>query len=363
MDLLPTKINTLLEASSNPVCSSVSETADVAIVLASGTGTHQPESNSASVALQQHDVEFVPYVDNMLWEGLFPELGDINAGQHIDMKKSFNVAKQDESEVSINMEAGCADSEISGNNVLSCEAGTSKCFDSVNKNDKNICYKCVACDATFVDRKYLREHCQIYHPQFTKHQCLECGRRYTNQPNLEVHIDKMHVSNGEYQCSECSASFRFFSNLKKHEKCHNEAYHWKCPECGEHFSQDRHLRYHMEAMHGIGEVREGGGLSCSQCKKKFMRQYGLNRHCREEHDNVCKFRCHECPEVFKRDVGLRRHQLVDHGIHVKCGCMVCGIVFSSNVAHALHDQTKKHASKVRRAGAAARNSVQLPPSG
>lgn len=221
-------------------------------------------------------------------------------------------------------------------------------------------YKCghTGCDKSFMQSHHLENH-KTTHTGISKFLCFKCGKEFRQECNLKAHL-KIHNADNEtaFKCSfpDCGKTFNLNSSFRCHKKTHDKDSHSsQCPECGKKFSQrsslrahfqthfrdpdnrpfkckqpdcdrsffqERSMKYHNSAAHGIGEppaVKKDSTINyvCDFCQKCFKLQSLLKRHILihiAEEQQTRKHKCDKCEASFKRPEHLRLHT---NSVHLK----------------------------------------------
>ena len=109
-----------------------------------------------------------------------------------------------------------------------------------------------------------------------------------------------------------------------------------CPECKQSFKFKNMLKMHVLNVHK--------GWKCDACGKSFTRQWYVNVHKREVHENTEKqFSCNTCDKQFKNINNLRNHVNLFHNEMKNFKCDLCGKAFSQKGFLNVHknDHSKK----------------------
>ncbi|XP_074545605.1 zinc finger and BTB domain-containing protein 41 [Halichoeres trimaculatus] len=158
----------------------------------------------------------------------------------------------------------------------------------VHHDDKR--YECDECGKTFIRHDHLTKHQKI-HSGEKAHQCEECGKCFRRHDHLTVHYKSIHLGekvwqkyktavhqcevckkefkgksslemhfrthSGEkpHRCPECNQTFRIKKTLTKHMVIHSDARPFNCPHCSATFKRKDKLKYHVDHVHTIREVK------------------------------------------------------------------------------------------------------------
>ncbi|KAH8390280.1 hypothetical protein KR200_011111 [Drosophila serrata] len=76
-----------------------------------------------------------------------------------------------------------------------------------------------------------------------------------------------------------------------------------CSECEKKFTRNFQLKLHMTAVHGLGEMR----YQCEECRKTFASRHSLRYHVKSVHSTERPFGCQHCERRF-----VLRTQLMSH---------------------------------------------------
>ena len=94
-----------------------------------------------------------------------------------------------------------------------------------------------------------------------------------------------------------------------------------CPYCRLQFTTDRHLCDHIRTQHA--DMR----YSCQQCPCTFVSTCGLNRHVRNIHQKLVKFRCQTCGKGYEGRRNYHDHMATHAGVKRNV-CMICQAQFT-----------------------------------
>lgn len=173
-------------------------------------------------------------------------------------------------------------------------------------------FECDKCGKAFAKKKHLDVH-KLSHLDSKPHVCPQCGAGRSTKQQLERHL-KTHDSQ-VHNCKHCGRQFKqkksYANHIKQHVQCeicgvmqkdiaaqrvhirryHSQRYH--CTLCNAKLDTIDLLRNHIKADHPkIGPIPEfvafvtgveyeNRRFPCPNgCKKRFNRQYDLERHLR-----------------------------------------------------------------------------------
>ena len=94
-----------------------------------------------------------------------------------------------------------------------------------------------------------------------------------------------------------------------------------CPYCRLLFTTDRELCYHIRTQHADRRY------SCLQCSCTFMSTYALNRHMRNIHQKLVKFRCQICGKGYEDRRNYHDHMATHAGVKRNV-CTICQAQFT-----------------------------------
>ncbi|XP_017823107.3 zinc finger and SCAN domain-containing protein 5B isoform X2 [Callithrix jacchus] len=122
-----------------------------------------------------------------------------------------------------------------------------------------------------------------------------------------------------FACDVCRKAFKYFSQLKLHERSHTGERPFACAQCRKRFLQASDLRVHQRTHTGEKPYR------CGVCNKRFAHESTLHGHMRM-HTGEKPFKCKCCGRVFSHKGNLNVH-LRTHSGEKPYKCPVCGNVF------------------------------------
>lgn len=131
-------------------------------------------------------------------------------------------------------------------------------------------------------KQHLKSHFETLEEK-AKHFCPQCGKDFTSRNNLKAHVQAVHSTTLPFACSLCDAAYGYKKLLQKHmAKVHNSS----CPEELPMTVSPQQLTdaFSLEALVGLDYVN-AREISCpvESCKRRFMRQYDLDRHMESTH--------------------------------------------------------------------------------
>ncbi|XP_063438084.1 PR domain zinc finger protein 5-like isoform X2 [Mytilus trossulus] len=180
---------------------------------------------------------------------------------------------------------------------------------------------CPTCDLMFSTSKGLKRHvrvCQVI-------KCPQCNEEFTSLEELEEHLE---VHEGEelqeYQCRYCDMQFPLKSQLREHEKSHDELkdqYKFRCPLCPKIYTVGTSLRHHLKDAHKESRI------CCLVCRKFYDSEFDYNQHMGNHHQTVKKkvspFSCKKCGKTFEQLYHLKRHNRYFHNAVGERICKLC----------------------------------------
>lgn len=116
-------------------------------------------------------------------------------------------------------------------------------------------------------RQHLRIHTQS--PLQVKHSCPHCEKEYESRSSLKGHIKAVHSSEAPFECEVCGKAYGYKKLLKRHiEKRHgDETANSGAETSSIYFSKERNVVCPMK-----------------DCRRRFFRQYDLDRHVQSMHN-------------------------------------------------------------------------------
>ncbi|XP_054277323.1 gastrula zinc finger protein XlCGF64.1-like isoform X3 [Macrosteles quadrilineatus] len=164
-----------------------------------------------------------------------------------------------------------------------------------------------------------------------------CDEAFENQEDLlehkkQVNENQSKIKGPKHSCRVCGLEFKYKANWLKHEKLHDDIYHFKCKHCDITFKQRMALKSHYMYVHATEKPYQ-----CEFCERAFKTLNNLNVH-KEVHHNFSgeTFSCDFCPMEFKRRCYLRRHLRTHANPDKKYTCADCGLKCRSKTDIAKH---------------------------
>ncbi|XP_052748206.1 zinc finger protein 555-like isoform X2 [Galleria mellonella] len=163
-------------------------------------------------------------------------------------------------------------------------------------------YVCEICNTRFHQKRYLYNH-EIFVHLF-QYICKTCGfvtrARGTAEAHAAFHAGKV------YTC-QCGRTFGHYSSYLSHKRLTHTSELNRCEYCGESFIGELGVRMHKRKIHG--DVRESRLFGCDQCEAKFRTEEALGKH----QSSYCGgHNCVNCGEVFSTENLLTYHLVQSH---------------------------------------------------
>eukprot|EP00792_Barthelona_sp_PAP020_P011062 TRINITY_DN485_c0_g1_i1.p1 TRINITY_DN485_c0_g1~~TRINITY_DN485_c0_g1_i1.p1 ORF type:complete len:350 (+),score=81.96 TRINITY_DN485_c0_g1_i1:54-1103(+) len=194
------------------------------------------------------------------------------------------------------------------------------------------------CNKAYCQPNQLKRHIRSSHTKEKLFQCSICGLHFVSSSNLKRH-QKYHEEAHPYQCEHCDEKFRKKAQLRTHIKeVHNILPH-VCKECGASFEYPSKLKRHIETHHSIrvstpkrenDREKEMNSLEriCPVCGKQFKNKINMVEHVKEVHEKTECFECSFCGRSFVRLRNLKAHIKRVHEKTEQFPCEFCGKTFS-----------------------------------
>ena len=205
------------------------------------------------------------------------------------------------------------------------------------KHDPELKYKCPACPKQFVKANTLRAHISNVHKgSKPQKKCKKCDVTVFSENGLYAHMKQVHGEEVSHPCPECGEIFLVESHLKEHRLRHlapkvqglkeeKVQRSTKCPECEQDLETGDTLVSHFASVHPGQEAR----FQCSECsggaggeqelsaggaggeQERFLSLAGARRHYRLQHKSRPHV-CWICKESFAREEVLHLHLVSSH---------------------------------------------------
>ncbi|XP_013971813.1 zinc finger and SCAN domain-containing protein 4 [Canis lupus familiaris] len=124
------------------------------------------------------------------------------------------------------------------------------------------------------------------------------------------HQERFRDAQNSYRCEKCPRIFRYFSQLKAHQRRHNNERTFICAECNKGFFQASDLHVHQK-IH-----TEEKPFRCSTCEKSFSHKTNLLAHERI-HTGEKPYVCALCQRSYRQSSTYHRHLRTHQKIAVK----------------------------------------------
>ena len=139
--------------------------------------------------------------------------------------------------------------------------------------------------------------------------CEICGLVYKSLKQLKSHRRSKHKEGeDQFECSECKKKFMHRYELNKHMFIHMEA-SFVCEFCEQKFKRRKALVQHYDRIH---KQTFRPLLECPECPASFSQQCHLSRHMNSHRD--VKYNCSYCNATYGRLDNLQRHVKTKHSL-------------------------------------------------
>ena len=182
------------------------------------------------------------------------------------------------------------------------EAEYKNCIQKLYRHDT----MCPSCGTTFTDRRHFNRHIKSHCAQQpTKlHWCDKCGKKFKDEFYLKDHIKVAH-ENFVFKCEVCPMTFNARGKMSSHKLiAHSTDKKYQCKFCGLRLGGTTQLKSH-ERTHQEAKFK------CTYCDKKLTTRKGLEWHERQ-HTGDKPFKCPLCDIGFPSGGGLAQHK---RGVH------------------------------------------------
>ncbi|XP_036233120.1 PR domain zinc finger protein 5 isoform X1 [Bactrocera oleae] len=216
-------------------------------------------------------------------------------------------------------------------------------------------WRCELCGKAFVTRTHLIEH-KVTHTRQGEFLCTRCGKRTRSKWELRTHLFAIH-GEGEapLKCNYCDE--KFTQHVQK--RAHLERYHpmelakriVSCSKCEKHFSTETNLQRHIKQQHNevnadiepsdvlTSSPPQYEGFMCAHCPRKYRSKYALIKHLRVHAVMADRpYSCPDCEMHFKHFSELDRHDLQHHATVRPYKCDKCVKAFATKTALKIHGQ-------------------------
>ena len=167
-------------------------------------------------------------------------------------------------------------------------------------------YKCDQCDATFIDKRAMRNH-KGYKHEGIRWPCNICSYKATTKRHLDVHVDKVHLGLNKIKCKQCDFKTNGYGKLDSHMMKFHNAEMFKCNFCELQSTAKAIIVRHIDAIHN--EVK----YPCDQCDYQATQPSSLKLHIQSIHEGF-KYQCHQCDHQASQLGSLKSHLKTKHDI-------------------------------------------------
>lgn len=177
-------------------------------------------------------------------------------------------------------------------------------------------FKCNDCDKLFLTRRGLSIHAKVHNRN--RYECQICEDTFDTKTFLSDHYQYVHLIDGKYQCDRCTKSFRVRAGLVYHIHTTHKRERYVCQYCQKTYAPLAVFKLHLRNMEDFGSCTP---FKCAHCWRTFSDKTVLERHLKQ-HSKI--FRCQHCTETFV-GINLYDEHVRSHFIPLpRVSCDVCG---------------------------------------
>jgi hypothetical protein len=168
----------------------------------------------------------------------------------------------------------------------------------------------------------------------------------------------MHTTQKNFKCEICLKSFSYKRGLDSHKRnWHDVSLGITCLDCKNKFLDKYFLNQHMKDFHEKTkefnyeklETIKDGRVRCLDCSKTYSNCGIAKTHYKNLHltdKNVRNIKCKVCNKDFAVEKYMKNHMKAIHGVHYRLNCLECNKTFSSKGCLKRH--MKVHVDKSQR---------------
>ncbi|XP_018364760.1 PREDICTED: zinc finger protein 320-like, partial [Trachymyrmex cornetzi] len=155
-------------------------------------------------------------------------------------------------------------------------------------------YKCDQCEESFILKQLLHYHINAKHNAKTPYKCpATFAYRRTSSEALRQSNRDVHTVDKPRRCGMCSETFKYKSDLHRHERTHTGEKPYQCEVCDKSFSQKSNLDRHKREIHDNEKL-----YKCAQCENCYATKQSLHYHINMKHNGEKPYKCNEYPTTF-----------------------------------------------------------------
>ncbi|XP_058824846.1 zinc finger protein OZF-like [Topomyia yanbarensis] len=192
------------------------------------------------------------------------------------------------------------------------------------------------------DEQILLDHSKSQstsHAGELEHRCEMCGEEFSKEYDLTYHM-RIHAADRPFRCEVCGNRYTRKSELTHHQRSHSSDRPRKCEICGKEFYKTGNLTQHMRSHTGERQFK------CDICGRDFFRKAHLTEH-RRLHTGERPHKCDICGQEFSRSTDYTHHMRV-HAGERPFKCDVCGAEFFRNSSLVCHQKIHKKPKERRK---------------
>lgn len=156
--------------------------------------------------------------------------------------------------------------------------------------------------------------------------CDNCGSLFKSKSHLKRHFARTHGDKSKFKfaCTQCDKKFLLNYDLQRHLIKHDATRRLNCPHCEKWFKTKPSLDNHIKIIHETDRENQEKNFTCSICNSSYFHRRHLDYHMRK-HTNDRRYTCEKCDMSFLYSDAVKWHEI---RVHDKPAPFTCSKYFT-----------------------------------
>lgn len=143
--------------------------------------------------------------------------------------------------------------------------------------------------------------------------CDNCGSLFKSKSHLKRHFLRTHgdKSTFKFSCSQCDKRFLLNYDLQRHLIKHDSTRNLHCAHCEKCFKTKASLDNHIKVIHETDRENQEKKFVCGVCNRSYHHRRHLEYHIRK-HTNDRRYSCKKCDKSFLYSDAVKWHGIRVH---------------------------------------------------